>query len=1717
MPWTASDYPPAMKNLPPPVRRLAIRIANALLRQGYDEGKAIRIAIAQAKKHFGKGWEPGFYLGYDEDGWPVILWAEPAPLIAKASEPLAPNERWITLKPHGPDHPDYVHVKIRIWPDGTAHVISGPKGLHGLRLTRLGQGRPKEPRTLSPEERLQRSLARERYRGLVEQAHQQALEAAQKLVDHPALERLKHLEGLKKELKEVLEPIAQASTHDPQAGKLAAGMAASQHLQRLKGVLKRLERGLLEGLARDPELRQAVLGPKPLEEKPTGGPGYAPNLKEKAEQRGFTPEAAQAEEEAFFQKRLAEMDPEDAEKAIRARMRAREAGRLQKPLGEVAREVAPVPEVSPPKPEEVLAKAEAVRGFLEAMRQVRQAERLARAAAFGHEDPEAAEALRKTLERVHYPIEAEEVDPEALKDLEARVEDLAKEDMVRGFLDLAGSLGEPEWSPAEVRRAMLRFHRAGAYAHLADVGHVVLGREPVDRLVVDALGPEAAVALTARALSRELPKEHLERVRKALEERHEELLARIPEVVARAREALEAARRIQPPGVEDGSEVPLSEGLLRERRRLLEEARREVGGLLGQIEASALLNYALKGEAPDRLEVDFGTRPVREAAQGLRALGLEDGHYEWRKEGDSLKAVINASGLDRLIQEAPDPEEEAVRERLVRIRQGEEDEEDWLPAGFTRYPRAALDALAGEMPTPMRYASPPDWSRGYEEGLKRFIGERLADGWTPLEVKRTLSSADFVRDWVPEGEEERYYQTLEALLPTYAGEEVRRNRQGETYRVPIPVDYAHLEAKHPELHSRLRELARQVAGREAYPEETLEDTPEARKALYVSLLQDPRLQVAHKPLGDLTHQDRAALRSYYLTEILGLSPEELARRKEAARKALEEYDRKNPEPPKWGQADPDSLFAFEDSYDPSKPITLRIKTQDPLRARRLLKALNLTQEGEDYVVNADGSITLTERGKEKVTPVQDPEDLEALEGDPPISPQWKRWYMGRKRAAAEALGEKDLVEWPEFVELLGGPMRAYTAIQEHMRGRLAGHFARVYHALTGRALRLSKAQNPYGEHLWAVHDPESYREFKAKQREHMESLRQREGGRFAYMGGRGSLIEAYRAMRERERAAQGAQALLLSGAEEKDPRTEPEEPVPYLERISLPPGVENRLAAMTGAVAGPGSLHPGMSPVRIIPDLTMGRGTPYAKQQRAIRSIIAGKKQALFLRVGSGKTAVSLGAFTELHHRGEARKGFFVVPSIVRNQFGEEMARFLEPGQYRWHAQEAPAEERLAAMRDPDTHMVVLTHQAFRDDLLRLMAQHHGEDLEAFKDRFLNADLKERQRLMREALEAHGIPLDYLAADEAHDALNRQGKEESLLTAVLDTAMSLAKYGTLMTGTPVKNDASEIGDWLAKLDPERFGDREAFMRRYGVEARIARDALKRLTERYIYHDVVPSGTRKREVWGDPSRPGDSPSGHAPIPLHPEQEEAVRRIEEAYRAARRARARGEVDLEALRLLSPASFAHIPEERHLEVARRLQESLGVLRHAAISRVIDEAPAEANAKIQHLLRLAEERRGKGGVIFATRRKAVEEIARALERAGHRVAVLHGGHSAEEKARIRNRFNRGEVDIIVASDAGATGANLQGRGEWLVHYDIPMTWKTYEQRTARIDRLGQTRPIEVHTLMTDTDHDRENYRRIRDKRLLGEIFHGPYELMDDRGLALHLKLSRKEDEHAA
>jgi uncharacterized protein YdaT len=71
MPWNKNDYPASFKNLEPDVRNKAIEIANALLEEGYDDGRAIPIAMSKAREyvHGDDGNRPEYEVVSKSDQW----------------------------------------------------------------------------------------------------------------------------------------------------------------------------------------------------------------------------------------------------------------------------------------------------------------------------------------------------------------------------------------------------------------------------------------------------------------------------------------------------------------------------------------------------------------------------------------------------------------------------------------------------------------------------------------------------------------------------------------------------------------------------------------------------------------------------------------------------------------------------------------------------------------------------------------------------------------------------------------------------------------------------------------------------------------------------------------------------------------------------------------------------------------------------------------------------------------------------------------------------------------------------------------------------------------------------------------------------------------------------------------------------------------------------------------------------------------------------------------------------------------------------------------------------------------------------------------------------------------------------------------------------------------------------------------------------------------
>ena len=92
--------------------------------------------------------------------------------------------------------------------------------------------------------------------------------------------------------------------------------------------------------------------------------------------------------------------------------------------------------------------------------------------------------------------------------------------------------------------------------------------------------------------------------------------------------------------------------------------------------------------------------------------------------------------------------------------------------------------------------------------------------------------------------------------------------------------------------------------------------------------------------------------------------------------------------------------------------------------------------------------------------------------------------------------------------------------------------------------------------------------------------------------------------------------------------------------------------------------------------------------------------------------------------------------------------------------------------------------------------------------------------------------------------------------------------------------------------------------------------------------------------------------------------------------------------------------------------------------------------------------------------------------------VAELHGGGGMSdiELQKIVDDFGQGAspIRILVASDMASEGINLHYQSHRLIHFDIPWSLMTFQQRNGRIDRYGQKRQPLIWYLMTNSANER-------------------------------------------
>ena len=334
-----------------------------------------------------------------------------------------------------------------------------------------------------------------------------------------------------------------------------------------------------------------------------------------------------------------------------------------------------------------------------------------------------------------------------------------------------------------------------------------------------------------------------------------------------------------------------------------------------------------------------------------------------------------------------------------------------------------------------------------------------------------------------------------------------------------------------------------------------------------------------------------------------------------------------------------------------------------------------------------------------------------------------------------------------------------------------------------------------------------------------------------------------------------------------------------------------------------------------------------------------------------------------------------------------------------------------------------------------------------------------------------GVDWDLVVADEAQHIKN----------ATSSTARNLrtieSRCRVALTGTPVENNLTELWAILDWATPGLLGSRNAFRKVWaapiesGVDAGVAR-RFAQLVEPFLLR------RRKSDPGIAPELPAKTETDHV-LGLTREQvvlyealvRESMERIEQADEDTRRG-------LVLALLTGLKQICNHP-------AHYLRQPGGKLRGRSEKLdLCDELLGTVLAE-------------NGSVLVFTQYVA---MARLLERhfaaASIPTLFLHGGTPVRAREQMVRDFQAGAAPVFLLSlKAGGTGLNLT-RADHVIHFDRWWNPAVEDQATDRAHRIGQSRAVQVHRLLTEGTIEERVGQLLDRKRSLAESVLGSGEV---------------------
>ncbi len=340
-------------------------------------------------------------------------------------------------------------------------------------------------------------------------------------------------------------------------------------------------------------------------------------------------------------------------------------------------------------------------------------------------------------------------------------------------------------------------------------------------------------------------------------------------------------------------------------------------------------------------------------------------------------------------------------------------------------------------------------------------------------------------------------------------------------------------------------------------------------------------------------------------------------------------------------------------------------------------------------------------------------------------------------------------------------------------------------------------------------------------------------------------------------------------------------------------------------------------------------------------------------------------------------------------------------------------------------------------------------------------------------------------------------KNPQTATAKAGRALT-ARHRIAATGTPVENHLDELWSIMAFANPGLLSTRTAFGAQYQLGGPGNEDLdAERLA--HLRRRIAAFVCRRTKT--DPGIVDELPDRIVV------RDDCLLTSEQValYQATARA------------MLDEVSEITDTKRRRLHVFAGIARLKQICNHPASLNADDTSELGGRSgKLDRLVELAEEiiAEDEAVVVFSQYASFLRRVAPHLERfLGLEVPVLHGGVPRHKRDEIVDRFTagRGAGVLAVSLRAGGTGLNLV-RANHVIHFDRWWNPAVEDQASDRVWRIGQTRGVEVHTLVCPGTIEERIAAVIEAKRALAGSVIGSTETLvtdlDDDELASFVHL---------